>query len=1582
MKRIAKRICALFLTITMVCGMTMVTVATDSVDSQSENSTKDTTFRRVKLSFDYASDGDCFSNTNWSVTDGHWQADVTWQATWLTQAFPLSDNLNISFDFYIDYTGDMANSLLAFGFMNADQTKGTVGWLQRSQWGDLLTWTKDGLGGPTSNTYVGDHIIRTSEQVSAGDSVFGSVHHVNIALSNGSMTVIVDDVLMSCTNSASLTCDITEGYFTLLSTNTSAYIDNLSVVRADIADDYCEDFNDLSVFETVQYATNVAAEEDKFIGTGWSGIDYKLPVENYRLDMTITLNAQPNGANENCLYFGVPDKNFDNGGGGYLLHFYNHGTYLFDNSVSRTGWYDENAIISSFTTPSNLQNDGKLHDLTLVVYDQQFYLLIDGVFFEFGSEDSLNDIYTTTDAIGAGYIRFIGHDWEISKFDITCFGGTPGVANSHFQGLRAIYRKMATLDSTLYSEKSWSKIETYRDEYVKKMYAIKDGTDDDTMNQLATEVIQKIEGVPAIAIVDKNVVGENQVLIGYHITGGEYDGLYNYEIGDTLPDEEGLTIEPVIVTMYMQAGASVRLKEGSGIRWTTCIPKEDYEKLQELGVSIGTHITTSNSDKFIDIPLVHGLNTNDELYRFIGALIHIKESNYNRLYNGCAYATVTYADGTTDNKYAICNDNERTYKYLINAAYEDVKQIAEGEYLYEVEKDESIVYSPYTEEQYAFLKQEVAKIISSEVQVDASAYSANDTVFENISVPYQECDAAYTVYVSPKGNDENAGTTLDTAVLTLEQAQMLVRAYRNNGGTGDCQVLLDDGEYFLADTLNFTAEDTASDGQLYIRSIHANEATLTGSQKIAAENIEEVVDNTLGRVWKIPCSENVNQLYVDNSYAVRARFPDAGEELRLLNWDTIMRTILIDSSDIDGFEASEIAGSTLVANIMWAESYLRVAEVEIGDKTSAVSLVAADSGVFSRSKPRILARQSYHFENAKVFLSTYGEWYYSAEEAVIYYLPYEYETLDNTTVRVPYTEELITFKGTADESVENVIVEGLNFKWTSNEHIDGKLGNQANKDDGSNKRFAGTQNDGRAISAMTLEYASNITFRGNIFTSMGGGALDFVEGVQDTTVEKNIFQAIGGNGIFAGATNYSADGLSTEEVTFIKNIKVENNYFNEIGWQEYSSCAVMLNYAVDSTISYNTINNVKYSAISVGWGWKKTELPFLQNIEISYNKVTNANSFLSDGGAIYLVGCQPNSVIKGNYIDHCYNSVYKYPHDMLDGEQIKWATAGIYLDQGVGGTWIFNRVQVKDNVVVEEHVDIQTYLTHNAKAGYYVLTEPDDTEIDAIKEAAGVQEDGFTLLPKTTVLYGTHVESVSQVSVYGENLGTKDDSVLILKHTNGDYVSLASEDLISWETDKITFKTSNYQSGDAFVLRLNGLASNKLSITCNVDEDYCMYTRFEEDWGGLDGLDSLLVQQQALSEEGYSCSTSLEAWPASAIGDGDTSTGWSSGDGDTNPWVQLTLAENSTVEKILLYARAGYDQEECRRNFNIYGVDENGDEYLIYQADTTTPVFDANGMLIVDISNTIYKNTVFQSFRIARPEGDSTYFFVAEITVI
>lgn len=221
MKKIQQRMIAMFLTFALVLGTIMPAYV-------SAAETASTTFR---LAFDSTTEESNFNSSSWSVTDGVLKANTTWSASQLTKVLPLDEAITVSFDFYIDYQDDWEGSLLGFGFMSADTNQGTFGWLQRSKagYGDLLTWRKDGINGPTSNTEVGDQIVRSAAQIEEGNSVFGGVHSAKIVFANGNMTVYVDGTQMFCTNGASLTCEITEGYFTLLATNTSAYIDDFTI---------------------------------------------------------------------------------------------------------------------------------------------------------------------------------------------------------------------------------------------------------------------------------------------------------------------------------------------------------------------------------------------------------------------------------------------------------------------------------------------------------------------------------------------------------------------------------------------------------------------------------------------------------------------------------------------------------------------------------------------------------------------------------------------------------------------------------------------------------------------------------------------------------------------------------------------------------------------------------------------------------------------------------------------------------------------------------------------------------------------------------------------------------------------------------------------------------------------------------------------------------------------------------------------------------------------------------------------------------------------------------------------------------
>ena len=898
-------------------------------------------------------------------------------------------------------------------------------------------------------------------------------------------------------------------------------------------------------------------------------------------------------------------------------------------------------------------------------------------------------------------------------------------------------------------------------------------------------------------------------------------------------------------------------------------------------------------------------------------------------------------------------------------------------------------------------------IVDRAYQVDDATLTAatpTATAAEaNINVPYADVTPAYTVHVSPTGDNQNDGSSWENAVTSLNQAQILIREWYADEHKGDAMILLDDGEYYVDSTLNIL-EDDVKGGELYVRSRNHNKATISGSKRVDSANIIEATSESMfggHRYWKIPCSDKINQLYINDNYGIRARYPNAGDELRLLNMDRTLREIILDGADIAQFEESDFENSIMTVAIMWSESYLRVKNVSKGEDFARVQILGEDSFVFAREGLTIRPRCGYHFENSMAFMDVSGDWFWSEEEGCVYYLPYATETLANTTVRIPHTEVLMSVTGELGANISGVHMEGLNFKYTKNEIVDGKVGGQANRNDNiETKRISGGVNDGRPVAALSFEYAQNVTFSGNVFACMGGGAIDFVEGVKDSKVEKNVFRGVGGNGILASATAYDINIISKDARTFIQNVEVGNNYFTDIGWQDYDACAVIFNYGVDVNIHHNTINNVRYTGISIGWGWVAETYPFLSGFNVSYNRLTNCNGLLSDGGPIYTIGCMPNSKITNNYVGESYNSVWKYPEDISQAGQIWWANAGIYLDSNSGGDSEESKLLVENNYIAED-VNTQRYEDINAKKDpkgqveYYKIVEAKESDKEQIFAASGVQEDGFQLLPTKAILTGFRTNSKTVTTVYGYNLGKSTEGVLIVRGKDGALTQVKVDEIIEWTDRWISFNSEAYISGEVFLLKADGYSSNKVYATMNVDVNECMYTRFEKDWnndGKFDGAMTELARigtAITLELNNFKASSTLNPNAPDYIADGYTSSVWSMA--NNNPadadgaWVSFNLVDRSTVEKLLIYARAEVDQPECRQDFKIYGIKSDGTEILLYETpEDNVPVYASNDVFVLDMAAIGHADTVFSGFKIQKKltENGSSYLCIAEVAVI
>ncbi|MGF1777424.1 right-handed parallel beta-helix repeat-containing protein [Vibrio nomapromontoriensis] len=494
-----------------------------------------------------------------------------------------------------------------------------------------------------------------------------------------------------------------------------------------------------------------------------------------------------------------------------------------------------------------------------------------------------------------------------------------------------------------------------------------------------------------------------------------------------------------------------------------------------------------------------------------------------------------------------------------------------------------------------------------------------------------------SLYVAPDGNDITGSGTINAPWRSIDKAKNFIRTTAlNDSMTGDIIVYLRGGDYIIDNTLSFSSNDSGSNGYTIKYKNYENEIPIvSGGVDFSSDWVLHDATNNIYK--KTGVSLEFRQLYTNGEKAIRARTPNVGSWNNITSWDNISRKININSSDVsEGW--GNIEQVEMVIRQEWAGTVMRVSSVNIEGSNAEVAFHREESDIiFNRQYPPKRNSQKYIFENAYELIDSESEWYLDTTADTLYYKPRIGENMETIKVVAPQVETLLAVNGTLDNPVHHISFSGLTFNhstWMRPSNF-GNLDTQAgqyNISVGPNN----TQYVERQKAAVYVKHANNLRFERNIFEKLGAAAIDFHRGTHDNVFVGNIVRNISGTGVYVGVFSdenveihvpYNPGDVRDKSV----NETISNNYITKIGQEYFGSIGIAAGYPESITIEHNELANLPYTGISVGWGWTQ-QSNSMRNNKVNNNYIHEFMRMLHDGGGIYTLSSQPNSVMNGNYL--------------------------------------------------------------------------------------------------------------------------------------------------------------------------------------------------------------------------------------------------------------------------------------------------------------------------------------------------------------
>ena len=538
------------------------------------------------------------------------------------------------------------------------------------------------------------------------------------------------------------------------------------------------------------------------------------------------------------------------------------------------------------------------------------------------------------------------------------------------------------------------------------------------------------------------------------------------------------------------------------------------------------------------------------------------------------------------------------------------------------------------------------------------------------------------------------------------------REMRRLGKANDVTLHLSAGTYYLYDPLRLRPEDSG------LR-IEGDGAVITGGMPITGWKRQ-------GK-WLVASVPDFNgrpvdfrQLYINGEKALRARDVSDFEQMhRIMTYDKKNHVLWIPKAAATPLLRGGVKGggeyAELVLHEMWCSTNLRIKSMTVQGDSVAVRFHNPEAKLqFEHPWPSPMTPDTKHpspfyLTNALELLDEPGEWYHDIREHKVYYMPRKGETIREAIV--PVLPTLVEFIGTPERPVRNITIKGVAFHHTTwmrpseQGHVPLQAGmflTEAYKlrpqiDRPNNHKLDNQGWLGRADAAVELRWTEGCHFESCRFEHLGGSGLDYVVGCKGGTTTRCTFTDIAMNGYVCGS--FSPEGLETHlpyQPTDFREVctgqTVSDCEFYDVTNEDWGCVAIAAGYVNGITIDHNTIHDVSYTGISLGWGWNRDSVCMRDN-RVHANLIYNYAQHMYDCAGIYTLGNQPGTIISENvvrdiakpsYVHDPNHWFYLYTDEGSSNITIRdnWTPEEKFLKNatGPGNVWENNGPNVNENI--------------------------------------------------------------------------------------------------------------------------------------------------------------------------------------------------------------------------------------------------------------------------------------------------------------